>query len=114
MPNNSIRKKILYQIPVLLIILSISVPMVTAPGLSNTFFPSPSISVNRLVYAEDEVSSGGDHLTSSTTTDPILGYSLIGLTVTKENANPSLVEETEEQDLDCSYISEKNFKVSEE
>ena len=112
MPNNSIRKKILYQIPVLLIILAISVPMVTAPGLSNIFFSSPSMSVNQLVYAEDEVSSGGDHLTSSTTTDPVLGHSLIGLTVTKENANPSLVEETEEQGLDCRYVSEKNFKVS--
>jgi hypothetical protein len=114
MPNNSIRKKILYQIPVLLIILAISVPMVTVPGLSNTFFSSPSMSVNQLVYAEDEVSSDGDHLTSSTTTDPVLGHSLIGLTVTKENANPSLVEETEKQGLDCRYVSEKNFKVSEE
>ena len=114
MTNNSIRKKILYQIPVLLIILAISVPMATASGLSNVLFSSPSMSVNQLVYAEDEVSSGGDHLTSSTTTDPALGHSLIGLTVTKENANPSLVEETEEQDLDCRYVSEKNFKVSEE
>ena len=38
MHNNSIRKKILYQMPVLQIILSISVPMVTAPGLSNILF----------------------------------------------------------------------------
>lgn len=112
MPNKSIRNKILYQIPVLQIIFSISVPMVTAPGLSNTFFSSPGMSVNRLVYAEDEVSGGGDHLTSSTTTDLVSGHSLIGLTVTKENANPPLVEETEEQDLDGRYVSEKNFKVS--
>jgi hypothetical protein len=114
MHNNSIRKKILYQMPVLQIILSISVPMVTAPGLSNILFSSPSMSANQLVYAEDEVSSGGDHLTSSTTTDLVSGHSLIGLTVTKENANPSLVEETEEQDLDCRYVSENNFKVLEE
>jgi hypothetical protein len=114
MPNNSIRKKILFQMPVLLIILSISVPMVTAPRLSNTFFSSPSMSVNRLVYAEDQISSGGDHLTSSTTTDLVSRHSLIGLTVTKENANPPLVEEAEEQDLDGRYVSEKNFKVLEE
>ncbi len=86
--------------------------MITAPGLSNILFSSPSMSANQLVYAEDEVSSGGDHLTSSTTTDLVSGHSLIGLTVTKENANPSLVEETEEQGLDCIDVSENNFKVS--
>ena len=112
MHNNSIRKKIFYQIPVLQIKLAISVPMVTTPGLSNILFSSPSISVNQLAYAEDEDSNGGDHLTSSTTTDPALGQSLIDLTVTKENANPSLVKGTEEQGLDCIDVSEKNFKVS--
>ena len=54
MHNNSIRKKIFYQIPVLQMILAISVPMVTAPGLSNILFSSPSMSVNQLACAEDE------------------------------------------------------------
>ena len=53
-----------------------------------------------------------DPALASTTTDPALGQSLLGLTVTNENTSPSLVEETEEQDLDCGDVPNKNFKVS--
>ena len=60
MRNNSVRKKIFYQIPVLLLILAISVPMVTAPVLSSILFSSPSPPVNLLAYAEEEGDSGGD------------------------------------------------------
>src|SRR6187551_3813207 len=63
MRNNSVRKKIFCQIPVLLLILAISVPMVTSPVSSNILFSSSSsIQVNQLVYAEEEGndSSGGD------------------------------------------------------
>src|SRR6187455_32387 len=63
MRNNSVRKKIFCQIPVLLLILAISVPMVTSPVSSNILLSSSSsIQVNQLVYAEEEGndSSGGD------------------------------------------------------
>ena len=67
MRNNSVRKKIFYQIPVLLLILAISVPMVTAPVSSTILFSSPNAPVNLLAYAEEESvgfsggdSSGGD------------------------------------------------------
>ena len=60
MRNNSVRKKIFYQIPVLLLILAISVPMVTAPVSSTILFSSPNASVNLLAYAEEESDSGGD------------------------------------------------------
>ncbi len=139
MRHNSVRKKIFYQIPVLLLILAISVPMVTAPVSSSIIFSSSSssMSVNLLAYAQedgddsgggDSDSGGGDSdsadqytssttitdpaLASTTTTDPALGQSLLGLTSTNENPSPSLVEETEEQDLDCEDISETNFEVS--
>jgi hypothetical protein len=142
MRNNSVRKKIFYHIPVLLLILAISVPMVTAPVSFTILFSSPYTPVNLLAFAEEESNSGGDSsggdssggdssggdssggdqsslstttdpaLASSTTTDPALGQSLLDLTSTNENASPSLVEETEEQDLDCEDISETNFEVS--
>ena len=60
MRNNSVRKKIFYQIPVLLLILSISVPMVTAPFSSNILFTSPNPPVNLLAFAEDDGNGGGD------------------------------------------------------
>ena len=60
MRNNSVRKKIFYQIPVLLLILAISVPMVTAPVSSTILFSSPNAPVNLLAYAEDEGDGGGD------------------------------------------------------
>ena len=212
MRNNNVRKKIFCQIPVFVLILAISVPMVTFPLMSNSLFFPPNMSVNQLVYAEGGDSSGGDSsggdssggdssggdssggdssggdssggdssggdssggdqstsstttdpalasstttdpalasstttdpalasstttdpalasstttdpalasstttdpaLASSTTTDPALEQSLTGLTVTKKNTNPSLVEETAEQGLNCRNVSEKNFKVS--
>jgi hypothetical protein len=170
MRNNSVRKKIFYQIPVLLLILAISVPMVTAPVLSTILFSSTNAPVNQLAYATTEGDGGGDSgggdsgggdsgggdsgggdsgggdsgggdsgggdqssssttttdpalassttttdpalASSTTTTDPALGQSLLGLTFSTENASPPLVEETEEQDLDCGDISNKNFKVS--
>ena len=60
MRNNSVRKKIFYQIPVLLLILAISVPMVTAPVLSTILFSSPNAPVNQLAYATTEGDGGGD------------------------------------------------------
>ena len=60
MRNNSVRKKIFYQIPVLLLILSISVPMVTSPISSNILFTSPKTPVNLLAFAEDDGNGGGD------------------------------------------------------
>ncbi|WP_196817207.1 hypothetical protein [Candidatus Nitrosocosmicus oleophilus] len=196
MRNNSVRKKIFYQIPVLLLILAISVPMVTAPVLSTILSSSTNVPVNQLAYATTEGDGGGDSgggdsgggdsgggdsgggdsgggdsgggdsgggdsgggdsgggdsgggdqssssttttdpalassttttdpalassttttdpaLASSTTTiDPALGQSPMGLTFSTENASPSLTDETEEQDLDCEDVSNKNFKVS--
>jgi hypothetical protein len=49
---------------------------------------------------------------SSTTTDPALGQSPLGLTFSTENTSPSLLEETEEQNLDCGDVSNRNFEVS--
>ncbi|MGD9534632.1 MAG: hypothetical protein AB7V56_12810 [Candidatus Nitrosocosmicus sp.] len=172
MRNNSFRNKIFYQIPVFLVILAISIPMVTAPVSSNILFSLSSIQVNQLAYAEDEgdssgggdsdssggrdsdSSGGGDSdssggrdsdssggrdsnngdqsissstttdpalasstttdpaLASSTTTDPALDQSPLGLIFSTENASPSLTDETEEQDLDCEDVSDRNFKVS--
>ena len=59
MHNNRVRKKIFYQIPVLLLILAISVPMVTAPISSNILFSSSSIQVDQFVYAQED-GDGGD------------------------------------------------------
>jgi len=165
MRNNSFRNKIFYQIPVFLLILAISVPMVTAPVSSNVLFSSSSIQVNQFAYAEEEGSDGGGDsdssdgggdsdssdgggdsdssdgggdsdssdgggdsdsedqstsstttdpaLASSTTTDPALGQSPLGLTFSTTNTPaPLLVKETEDQDLDCDDISDRNFDVS--
>src|SRR4029079_13302053 len=229
--NNGVRNKIFFEIPVLLLILAISIPMVTAPVSSNNLFSYSSIQVNQLAYAEEEGndsgggdsnsgggdsnsgggdsnsgggdsnsgggesnsgggdsnsgggdSNSGDQSTSSTTTDPTLASStttdptlasstttdptlasstttdptlasstttdptlasstttdptlasstttdptlasstttdptlrqdLLDLTSTTEKTSPSVVEETDEQDLNCKDIPEKNFKVS--
>jgi hypothetical protein len=187
MHHNSVRKKIFCQILVLMLILAISVPMVTAPVSSNILFSSSNMSVNLLVYAQEDGddgggnsdssggdggdsdggnsdssgrdggdsdggnsdssggdggdSDGGDQSTSSssttttdpalapsssttttdpalapssstTTTDPALAQSPLGLTFSTENTSPSLLQETEEQDLDCDDVSNRNFKVS--
>ena len=101
--------------------------MVTGPVSSNVLFSSSSVSVNILAYAQENGgdsdsggdggdSDSGDQSTSSpsstTTTDPASGQSPLGLTFSTENASPSLVEDTEEQDLDCSDVSNRNFEVS--
>ncbi len=101
-----------------------------------------SIQINQFAYAEEEgdsdssdgggesdssdgggESDSGDQSTSSTTTDPALASSTttdptlaqspLGLTFSTTNAPaPLLVEDTEEQDLDCDDVSDRNFEVS--
>jgi hypothetical protein len=190
MRNNSFRNKIFYQIPVFLVVLAISIPMVIAPVSSNVLFSPSSIQVNQLAYAEDEgdssgggdsdssgggdsdssgggdsdssgggdsdssgggdsdSSGGGDShnedqsissstttdptlapstttdptlapstttdptLAPSTTTDPTLNQSPLGLIFSTEYASPSLSVETEDEDLNCEDVSDRNFKVS--
>src|SRR6187402_3906622 len=80
MRNNGV-KKIFCQIPVLLLILAILVPMVTAPVSSTMLFSSPNAPVNLFAFAEEEIDSGGDSSggdqssSSTTTTDPALASS---------------------------------------
>jgi hypothetical protein len=142
MCNERVRKKIFYQIPVLLLIFAISVPMITAPVMSNIFY-SLSITllhpIGSFAYAEDEDdgssdssggddgssdSSGGDDGSSepsiessdpslaSTPSDPSLIQEPVSLTDSNGNSPVSLVTNDGDQNLDCDDISGKNFEVS--
>ena len=68
MCNDKVRKKMFYQIPVLFLIFAISIPMMTAPMMSNIFYSlsiTPLHPISNFAYAEGEDdgisdSSGGD------------------------------------------------------
>ncbi len=68
MCNDKVRKKMFYQIPVLFLIFAISIPMITAPMMSNIFYLlsiTPLHPISNFAYAEGEDdgssdSSGGD------------------------------------------------------
>jgi len=121
MRNDRARKKIFYQIPVLLLILAISVPMVTAPMMSNILYSLSSVSVDpigNLVYAEGkddsgddssgddssgddssgDDSSGGDQSTS-TTTDPSLASTTTDPSLASTTTDPSLASTTTDPSL---------------
>jgi len=83
-------------------------PALASSSSSTTTDPALASSSSSSTTTDPALASSS----SSTTTDPALDQSPLGLIFSTENASPSLTYETEDEDLDCEDVSDRNFKVS--